>query len=122
MGTRLRRTQSLSMMRPVMDGGNATDAMVPTEDAVVPQEDSMVPALDGDGMTVRKTRTVMMPTLRFPGAFERCDGIDNDCDRQVDEDWAQLGQLCRVGQGECSADGIECAFGLDWSHLRCRGE
>ena len=100
-------TEPTNDARPVMDGGNATDTMVPTEDATVPQEDGMVPAFDedGDGSPQGEDCDDSDPEI-FPGAFERCDGIDNDCDQQVDEDWAQLGQLCRVGQGECSADGV----------------
>ncbi len=37
---------------------------------------------------------------------EKCDGLDNDGDGEVDEDFPGLGQLCGVGQGECSAFGI----------------
>ena len=36
---------------------------------------------------------------------ELCDGLDNDCDGQIDEDFSQLGQNCQVGQGECLRNG-----------------
>jgi uncharacterized repeat protein (TIGR01451 family) len=36
---------------------------------------------------------------------ELCDGIDNDCDGSVDEDYASLGDTCSVGTGECGATG-----------------
>ncbi len=38
-------------------------------------------------------------------ASEACDGRDNDCDAQVDEDWPQKGQVCSVGVGECARTG-----------------
>lgn len=42
---------------------------------------------------------------------ERCDGLDNDCDGQTDEDWRtglaiDLGQPCEVGVGECRRSGV----------------
>jgi len=36
---------------------------------------------------------------------ELCDGLDNDCDDEVDEEWAMLGDECTVGQGICAAAG-----------------
>ncbi|MHC4698638.1 MAG: MopE-related protein [Planctomycetota bacterium] len=36
---------------------------------------------------------------------EVCDGQDNNCDGQVDEDFANLGEPCVVGLGECEALG-----------------
>ena len=38
---------------------------------------------------------------------EICDGADNDCDGQIDEDWPTLGRLCSVGIGECMAVGVQ---------------
>jgi hypothetical protein len=45
---------------------------------------------------------------------ERCDGLDNDGDDEVDEDWPELGEPCGTDVGECepgvyvcSADGLE---------------
>src|SRR3990172_2510596 len=36
---------------------------------------------------------------------EVCDGVDNDCDSQTDEEFVDLGQSCSVGVGACSASG-----------------
>ena len=43
---------------------------------------------------------------RSPGLLERCDGVDNDCNGVVDEDFPTLGAACHVGQGACAADGV----------------
>ncbi|MBC8413088.1 PD40 domain-containing protein, partial [bacterium] len=43
----------------------------------------------------------------FPGNTEVCDGIDNNCDAQIDEGavWSNLGAVCSDGIGECNAPG-----------------
>ncbi|MCO4762572.1 MAG: hypothetical protein KC502_13760 [Myxococcales bacterium] len=50
---------------------------------------------------------------QLPQAYEAtetlCDGADNDCDGQTDEELG-LGQNCTVGRGQCSASGVlKCA-------------
>ena len=37
---------------------------------------------------------------------ELCDGLDNDCDGNVDEDFGNLGDVCSVGSGECRTQGV----------------
>ncbi len=46
-----------------------------------------------------------------PDGTETCDGADNDCDGQTDEDFP-IGMSCTVGSGTCSATGtLVCAAG-----------
>lgn len=49
---------------------------------------------------------------------ELCDGLDNDCDNSVDEDFADLGTVCSIGVGACESMGSNvCA--LDGSGIVC---
>jgi hypothetical protein len=40
----------------------------------------------------------------YPGASEICDGLDNDCDSQIDEGFP-LNEICYAGTGECLSSG-----------------
>lgn len=60
--------------------------------------------------------------------FETCDGLDNDCDDAVDEDFIDLNVVCQEAQGECpqgirkcttlSGDvGLHCCDADTWNTL-----
>ena len=50
---------------------------------------------------------------------ERCNGVDDDCDGKVDEDFAQKGQACAVRDGACAISGVyQCSE--DQSKLICQ--
>jgi len=52
---------------------------------------------------------------------EKCDGLDNNCDQSLDEDFHDKGTVCAVGVGECKIYGImECK--ADGSGTRCNAE
>lgn len=73
--------------------------------------------MDDDG-TANEEDCAPLDAGSFPGAVELCDGIDNDCDWQVDEDFPELGESCdppsdpdlcdpyAAGHWECSDDGL----------------
>lgn len=49
---------------------------------------------------------------------ELCNGLDDDCDTYIDEDFEGLGQACTVSEGVCQGTGrIECE--ADGSGTRC---
>lgn len=40
-----------------------------------------------------------------PGKSELCDGVDNNCNNQIDERISGVGDACTAGQGQCAAAG-----------------
>ena len=46
-----------------------------------------------------------------PSVTEKCDGIDNNCNLQTDEDFPDLGSQCAVGFGACMNTGTKVCTG-----------
>jgi len=60
--------------------------------------------LDGDRFSVIQGDCDDRNPAISPAALERCDGIDNNCNRVVDEGF-ETGKACAMGQGACQAPG-----------------
>ena len=54
-------------------------------DKNVIQEETISPDQDGDGLTESQGDCDDLDPTTFTGAEELCDGIDNNCDGQIDE-------------------------------------
>ncbi len=48
----------------------------------------------------------------IPLGAELCDGLDNDCNTELDEGFG-VGEACSVGVGECAAQGSQACVSLD---------
>lgn len=53
-----------------------------------------------------------------PSQAETCNGLDDNCDGQIDENWPNKGQPCEAGTGACKQKG-QMVCTPDGSGLRC---
>jgi hypothetical protein len=60
---------------------------------------------DGDGQPTCAGDCDDTNPQRAVGLPEACDGVDNDCDRSIDEDFPDVGEPCEDGLGACHVEG-----------------
>jgi hypothetical protein len=86
---------------------SAYHLLVSSYDPIVGPEESCLPSdFDGDGQTLCTGDCNEGDDFIYPGAEEVCDGLDNNCDGQIDKQY-----------GECSVETNSCGRGR-WS---CNG-
>ena len=54
----------------------------------------------------KKTFEVKCDAVAGKPTREVCDGKDNNCDGKTDEDWPEIGQVCKIGKGQCESTGV----------------
>jgi hypothetical protein len=86
------------------DGDGVGDACDPCPDVGGPIEDQR--DADGDGLAACAGDCDDADPAIGPGAAERCNAADDDCDGRVDEDWPDLGAACEAGLGACRRVGV----------------
>ncbi len=88
-------------------------------DGIIDALDSAAVDDDGDGVPNQQDPCNDDPTCPEK-PDETCNGVDDDFDGDVDEEWPELGEPCRQGQGPCERAGVwECA--LDGLGKSCSG-
>jgi hypothetical protein len=73
---------------------------------------------DGDGASACGDDCNDADPAVHPGAIERCDGLDNDCQGGADDPFLDLGAACATGQGLCRAEGVSVCT-ADGTGTRC---
>ncbi len=101
-----------------MDGIEPADGTEPLSDSTDPevtspadveQDDCPPPPIDSDGDGVPDDEDCApLDVFVYPGAPETCNGNDDDCDEEIDEDIEDL--VC--GEGVCQSTVPACAFGV----------
>jgi len=97
---------STTVMITVEDDGQSDDDDDDDDDTPISEDDA-----DGDGFTVEEGDCNDSDWWSYPGAEEYCDGQDNDCDGDSDEDyWDSLESNDVLGMaidlGELDYDGV----------------
>ncbi len=73
---------------------------------------SGLPGVCGDGTTTCSGGNQQCAPNIVPGSqAETCNGVDDDCDGQVDDGFG-IGTLCTVGNGECGSGGVFVCDGM----------
>ncbi len=87
-----------------VDVGQPADVPVPELDASQPVDARELPSdMDGDGTPDAIDCGPMDPS-RYIGAPERCNGLDDDCDREIDEDAVDSEQFWRDRDGDAEGN------------------
>src|SRR5207247_217215 len=65
------------------------------------------PGDDSDGYSTADGDCDDTNAAVHPGATELCNGVDDNCNGQIDEAFADLGTTCSVGVGACQQTGTK---------------
>lgn len=113
-----------SLLGPAQPGIHQIDFSLEDESilAITSTPFSVCKDLDSDGFCAKVDDCDDNNTASHPGGIEMCDGSDNDCDGEIDEDFDQLfqslGNPCGIPMSACGGV-IVCT--LDGTNTTCSG-